>query len=79
MAMCLGPDGVVVHEVDQAVGVAVHRPTDGCLIKQMCTADLRCVSLLEDVLRCKTLEVADIIDGQWLYRCGLAQVNFLML
>ena len=48
--MCLWPDGVVVDEVDQAVGVAVHWCTDACLIEQMCAADLRCVNLLEDVL-----------------------------
>ena len=56
VTMCLGPNGVVVDEVDQAVCIAVHRPTDGCLIKQMRTADRKCVDLLEDVLCCRTLD-----------------------
>ena len=34
--------------------------------QQMCTADLRCVDFLEDVLRCRpfddTQEVADVIE-----------------
>ena len=40
VAMCLGPDGIVVAEVDEAVSIAVEMSTDRCLIEQMCTADL---------------------------------------
>ena len=49
----------------------------------MCAADLRCVDFLGDVLRCRLLddtqEMSDVIDGQWLYRCGLIQLELLML
>ena len=72
VTVCLGPNGVVVDKVDQAVSTAVHQSTDECLIKQMCTADLRCVDFLEDVLCCRPLddtqETSDVTDGQRLHR-----------
>ena len=50
VATCLAPDGLVVDEVHEAVSIAVERPTDRCLIEQICVADLWVVHLLEDVL-----------------------------
>ena len=68
MAICLGPDGVVVAEVDEAVSIAVERSTDRCLIKQMCTADLLVKDLVKDVLACRSFDdsqdVSDAADVQ---------------
>ena len=49
VAMCPGPDGLVVAVVDEVVSIAVERSTDRCLIEQMCAADLWVVDLLKDV------------------------------
>ena len=71
VAMCFGPDGVVVDEVHEAVSIAVQRSADGCSIEQMCAADLRCVDFLEDVFACRSFDdaqdVPNFIDVQRLY------------
>ena len=83
MTMCLRPDGFVVDDVEKAVLIDVHWPTDGCLIKQMYAVSLRCVDRLEDAVCCRSLddtqEVADVMDGQWSYRCRLVQLELSML
>ena len=77
VAMRLGPNGVVVDEVCcSSARWLMSDQTDA-------TADLKCMRLLEDVLCCRAFgdaqEVADVIDGQWLYRCRLVQLELLVL